>query len=160
QVKAARDMAQESIADATEICRGVLSDVSSRREAVLATDAVTDERFRERKSVLTFRIRSILCVPLTVRGELIGAVYVDSRTEGAFSQEDLLYLASFAHLAAIAIENARLLDRLRRENLYLRREVETRYRFDNILGASPAMRDVFRTMEKVARTGASVLITG
>ena len=156
RAKAARDMAQESIADATEICRSVVSDVSRRREAVLATDAATDERFRERKSVVNFRIRSILCVPLTVRGELIGAVYVDSRRETAFGREDLLYLSSFAHLAAIAIENARLLERLRRENLYLRREVETRYGFGNIVGDSQAMREVFATMEKVARTDASV----
>jgi transcriptional regulator with GAF, ATPase, and Fis domain/tetratricopeptide (TPR) repeat protein len=159
-VKAARDMAQESVADATDICRSVIADVSRRREAVLATDAKTDERFRERKSVLNFHIRSILCVPLTVRGELAGAVYVDSRSPTAFSQDDLLYLGSFAHLAGIAIENARLMARLRQENLHLRREIETRYRFQNLIGASAAMRAVFATMEKVARTHASVLITG
>jgi Nif-specific regulatory protein len=159
-VKAARDMAQESIADATEICQSVISDVSRRGEAIIAADASADERFRERKSIINFRIRSLMCVPLVVRGELIGAVYVDSRGETAFGREDLLFLSSFAHLAAIAIDNARLLARLREENLYLRREVETRFRFENLIGASAAMRAVFDTMEKVARTPASVLIIG
>jgi two-component system response regulator HupR/HoxA len=51
-------------------------------------------------------------------------------------------------------------DRLRSENLYLRREVERRYAFDQLLGESAAMHRVFEVMEKVAETDATVLITG
>ena len=51
-------------------------------------------------------------------------------------------------------------ERLRAENLYLRREVERRYSFDEILGESPAMQRVFEVMEKVADTDATVLLTG
>ena len=67
----------------------------------------------------------------------------------------------------LASENAQLAsalaqanDRLRAENLYLRREVERRYAFDKIIGGSPAMERVFEVMEKVADTDATVLITG
>jgi two-component system response regulator HupR/HoxA len=58
--------------------------------------------------------------------------------------------------AALAEAN----ERLRAENLYLRREVERRYAFDQIVGASPAMNRVFEVMEKVAQTDATVLLTG
>ena len=51
-------------------------------------------------------------------------------------------------------------ERLRAENLFLRREVERRYAFDQIIGSSPAMQRVFEVMEKVAETDATVLITG
>jgi two-component system response regulator HupR/HoxA len=51
-------------------------------------------------------------------------------------------------------------ERLRAENLYLRREVERKYAFDRIIGSSPAMNRVFEVMEKVAETDATVLITG
>jgi two-component system response regulator HupR/HoxA len=51
-------------------------------------------------------------------------------------------------------------ERLRQENLYLRREVERRYAFDNLIGASPAIHRVFEVMEKVAQTDATVLLTG
>jgi transcriptional regulator with GAF, ATPase, and Fis domain len=61
------------------------------------------------------------------------------------------------HLAA-ALADAN--DRLRAENVYLRREVERRYAFDRIIGSSPAMNRVFEVMEKVAETDATVLITG
>jgi two-component system response regulator HupR/HoxA len=58
--------------------------------------------------------------------------------------------------AALAEAN----ERLRAENLYLRREVERKYAFDQIIGSSPAMQRVFEVMEKVAQTDATVLITG
>ena len=51
-------------------------------------------------------------------------------------------------------------ERLRAENVYLRREVERRYGFDQIIGSSAAMGRVFEVMEKVAETDATVLLTG
>jgi two-component system response regulator HupR/HoxA len=68
---------------------------------------------------------------------------------------------------SLATENATLAaalrdanERLRQENVYLRREVERRYAFDNLIGAAPAMMRVFEVMEKVAQTDATVLLTG
>jgi len=58
--------------------------------------------------------------------------------------------------AALADAN----ERLRAENLYLKREVERRYSFDQIIGNGPAMNRVFEVMEKVAQTDATVLISG
>ncbi len=67
----------------------------------------------------------------------------------------------------LAEHNARLThalaeanEKLRSENLFLRREVERRYSFDRIIGASPAMNRVFEVVEKVAGTDATVLLTG
>jgi two-component system response regulator HupR/HoxA len=51
-------------------------------------------------------------------------------------------------------------ERLRAENVYLRREVEARYSFEGIIGESPAMQRVFDVMHKVAETDATVLLTG
>jgi len=55
---------------------------------------------------------------------------------------------------------ARANERLRAENLYLRREVEARYSFAGIIGTSPAMQKVFDVTRKVAQTDATVLLTG
>jgi transcriptional regulator with PAS, ATPase and Fis domain len=62
--------------------------------------------------------------------------------------------------AQLAAALAEANDRLRQENLYLRREVERKYAFDQILGESPAMHRVFDVMEKVAETDATVLLSG
>ena len=47
-----------------------------------------------------------------------------------------------------------------RENRFLRRELREKYRFESIIGNCDAIEQVFRVMEKVARTDSSVLITG
>ncbi|HVR76240.1 MAG TPA: sigma 54-interacting transcriptional regulator [Planctomycetota bacterium] len=158
--RAARRMAMESVADATDICKSVIADVAGGAEPVLAVDAGTDDRFRGRQSIKSFRIRTLMCVPLVVRDEIIGAVYVDGRGASSFDRDDLAYLVSFSQLAAIALENARLLERLRAENVSLRREVEARPRFEALIGRSAAMERLTRMMEKVANTPASILICG
>jgi len=159
-IRAARGMAKESVEDATDICKSVIADVARGGQPVLAADAGSDDRFRDRHSIISFRIRTLMCVPMKVRDEVIGAVYVDGRGASSFDREDLEYVVSFSQLAAIAVENARLLERLRAENIYLRREVERRYRFENLLGESPAMERLAHLMEKVADTPASILICG
>ncbi len=50
--------------------------------------------------------------------------------------------------------------RLRAENVSLRRELEGRYRFENLLGKSPAMQAVFGLIQRVAPGDSNVLITG
>ncbi len=158
--KAARGMERQSVQDAFEICRSVIADVARGRGPVLATDAGNDERFRARESIISFRIRTLMCVPMSLRDEIIGAVYVDSRGALSFDEDDLEYLVSFAQLAAIAVDNARLLDGLRSENQHLRREVEGKYRVQNLIGDSMAMQNLLKLVDKIARTDASVLISG
>jgi len=46
------------------------------------------------------------------------------------------------------------------ENIYLRKELETKYGFDNIIGNSPKMQEVYRLIRKVAPTDSTVLIRG
>jgi transcriptional regulator with GAF, ATPase, and Fis domain len=158
--RAARGMLRESVDDAAEICQSVIEDVKRGGKPVLAADAGSDQRFRDRRSIISFHIRTLMCVPLEERGETIGAVYVDGRGASSFDHDDLEYLVAFGQLAAIAVENVKRLERLRAENSDLRRQVEARFRFENLLAESPAMDRVLRTMEKVARTSASVLVSG
>jgi two-component system response regulator HupR/HoxA len=51
-------------------------------------------------------------------------------------------------------------EKLRAENLVLRRQAQRQYAFENIIGASPSMQRVFDVMEKVAQTDATVLLAG
>ncbi len=57
------------------------------------------------------RPRSIACVPLRVRDDVVGAVYLDSyATAGLFKPGDREMLAGFAHQVALAVENARMFE--------------------------------------------------
>jgi two-component system response regulator PilR (NtrC family) len=59
-------------------------------------------------------------------------------------------------VAQKALEKAELVD----ENVYLRRELEQKYTFNNIIGKSQRMQAIFALIERVARTGSTVLIQG
>ncbi len=59
-------------------------------------------------------------------------------------------------LAQKALERAELAD----ENVYLRRELEQKYTFNNIIGKSARMQAIFSLIERVARTSSTVLIHG
>ncbi len=95
----------------------IVNDVVERGQPVLTADAMSDERFGGSMSIVTYNIRSAMCVPLRDRaGGLGGVIYVDNRAASdAFSEDDLKMLCAFADQAAIAVENARLVTRIREE---------------------------------------------
>ncbi len=66
----------------------------------------------------------------------------------------------FSENAQLAAALAEANERLRAENVYLRREVEARYSFEGIIGNAPVMQKVFDITQKVAQTDATVLLTG
>ncbi len=60
------------------------------------------------------------------------------------------------HLVRRALEE----QQLRQENVYLKRRLQDRHRFDNIIGKSPRMQEIFRLIEDLERSEATVLIQG
>ncbi|MCA9918549.1 MAG: GAF domain-containing protein [Anaerolineales bacterium] len=110
QTRAARNFDQETIeADAINISHTVIERAISIGEGILSSNAQEDDRFSGQESVVGYQLRSIMCAPLLVRGQTLGAVYVDNRLfSGVFEKDDLGLLVTFANQAAIAIENARL----------------------------------------------------
>lgn len=115
-IRIARNWEQESInQNESHISRSVVQRVIDGGEAVLTTNAREDPRFGGQESIIAFNLRSILCVPLSVKSELIGVIYTDNRIRsGIFSESDRDLLLAFADQAAVSIENARLFSSLKR----------------------------------------------
>jgi len=106
----ARNWVQESL-NTTElhISFTVIDRVAGEGLPVLTTNAQEDPRFGKQDSVIAHNLRSIMCVPLRVKNEVTGVIYVDNRIRsGLFTSKQLDLLAAFANQAAVAIENARL----------------------------------------------------
>ncbi len=98
------------------ISRTILDMVVGQKVAVLTHDAQADERFEAGQSIRIHHIRSAMCAPLWHREKVIGVVYVDSPLHvGSFSASDLDLLTALANYAAVAIERARLNERIRAE---------------------------------------------
>ncbi len=112
----ARNWEQESL-DPSEfaISRTVINRVASEGQPVLTTNAQEDPRFGSQESIIAYNLRSILCVPLKVKGEVTGVIYADNRIRtGIFTEAERDLLNAFSNQAAVAIENARLFDSVRR----------------------------------------------
>ena len=114
--KVARNWEQESLGSSEfAISRSVVGRVVSTGQPVLTTNASEDPRFGDKESIIIHNMRSIMCVPLKVKGDLTGIMYADNRfRSGIFTDSKLNLLAAFSDQAAIAIENARLFESVRR----------------------------------------------
>ncbi len=110
EFKVARGITREELERTqAQISYTVLGTVIQSKTPILLQDALADERFSQQSSVLELNLRSVLCVPLISRSELIGMIYADNRSvSGRFSQTDVDLMSIFANQAAIAIENTRL----------------------------------------------------
>ncbi|HKR10657.1 MAG TPA: SpoIIE family protein phosphatase [Pyrinomonadaceae bacterium] len=100
------------------VSRNVLDEVVIRGKSVLTSDAQHDPRFASGTMVLQ-GVRSVLAVPLGVSDKVFGIIYADSPiAEGRFTEDHLKVLTTLASVAAIRVENARLVEaRLERERL-------------------------------------------
>jgi transcriptional regulator with GAF, ATPase, and Fis domain len=154
-------MERQTLSDAVEISRSTIKSVAREGKPVVVDNALQDKQFSRWQSVTMYNIMSILCVPLKLKGDIVGTIYLDNRTvPGIFSARDVSFLESFANLTAVAIENARMYTELHGENVYLKGELETRYKYENIVGNSKAMQDIFNVIERVSPSKANVLILG
>ncbi|HEV8232091.1 MAG TPA: adenylate/guanylate cyclase domain-containing protein, partial [Thermoanaerobaculia bacterium] len=96
--------------------RTIVDMVVRDKVAVLTSDAQRDQRFEAGQSVRLQQIRSAMCAPLWNRDSVIGVIHVDSPLHvGTFTERDLDLLTALANFAAVAIERARLHNRVAEE---------------------------------------------
>ena len=104
-------------AGSMQVSETIVSYVVNRRTAVLTDDAMQDQRFSGMESIVMQGVRSVMCVPLIVKGDLIGIIYVDRLSrELAFTRDDLRFLTAICNQAAVNIRNSQLFDEVRIAN--------------------------------------------
>ena len=129
EYRVARGMDQSELNEKV-ISSTIVTSVIETGQPILTDNASEDERYERQDSIVSNMLRSVLCVPLKVRDEVIGVVYCDNRlVVNLFKQHELDTLTAFANQAAVAIENARLFEDMR---LRLREVSELRDRMNNL----------------------------
>ena len=122
------------------------------------------DRMGARKGIDKSKI-SFICVPIKDGQKVIGALSVDRVFEGSSPlKEDVRLLAIISSLIA---QKAALLEKinrekelLKKENLRLKKELNKRYSFSNIVGNSRKMQEIFYLITQVAKSNATVLLLG
>ncbi|HEY0077613.1 MAG TPA: SpoIIE family protein phosphatase [Pyrinomonadaceae bacterium] len=114
------------------VSRTIIEEVIRQGKSVLTSDAQHDPRFMSQTMAIQ-GIRSVLAVPLGVGERIFGLIYADSPlVESRFTEDHLKVLTTLGSVAAIRVENARLLEEhLERERfereLQLAREIQQRF---------------------------------
>lgn len=89
--------------------RGAIERALSSGRPLTLSDVRSDSGLGGRASVVAGGLRALVCLPLSVLGRTIGALYADSRRSGgAFTELDVEVLEALAHHAALAVAVSRL----------------------------------------------------
>ncbi len=110
-----------------KVGEGIAGYVVETEKPMVVNDVNTEKRFSDRFDRLTgFKTRSMVCVPLILRGTTIGAVQVLNKKEGKnFNHHDLEILTGLSHQIAVAIENAKLYERLEQKLTLASKDLES-----------------------------------
>lgn len=136
--------------------RSIIDTALKERRPIVSRNAARDPRFSGSESIIIRGIRSICCIPLEARGNMLGALYLDASGAGRLTEEHLPMLEAFGSLAALALSRRMELDEARRAI-----EASTgSTRFQGIVGESEVMRRMFNRMERIATADLPVLISG
>ncbi len=160
-VRVARNVARQAVGEPSElISDDIIKSVLATRRPQIISDALTDRRFQNSLSVIRLKLSSVMCVPLIVRGDLLGAIYVGAdRIANLFQPHHLDVLEVFASQAALVLRTAQDLTKARGDVKRLAAELDD-VRFGSIVGSCPAMVELYKRVERVAGTDVTILIGG
>lgn len=120
--------------DDIAISHTILNEVITHKRSILSFDALRDDRFSRHESVINYSIRSVMCAPLLIEGQVLGFIQVDTCTGlQMFTAEELQLLTGISAQAAIAVKNAQLYHESSVANQALQKEVVERKRIEQAL---------------------------
>ncbi len=164
QLRASRNLTpEEAVHSSFKTALQVIKTVARTGKGVIKRN----NPINDPKSLSFENIRSCICVPMMLRKEILGVFYCDNRLLGsAFRDEDLQTLAYFGTQAAMALENSishekiEMYKKMNMQNKSHKYDFLKNLPFDEILGESPALKNVLSQVDQVSRTDIAVLITG
>jgi len=141
--------------------------IQKRAPMIFSGEQLRDFEGETAKNLVAEGLKSLCCVPLMRPKGPLGVFVLGSTRKDAFQEEDLSLVSQVAAQLAVAIENHRaateieqLKQRLGEERKYLEGEARPAGPFAEIVGDSPALRQVLDQVLTVAASEATVMILG
>lgn len=97
-----------------KVGEGIAGWVAENGKALIIPDVSRDSRFQgnvDKRS--KFKTKDMVCVPLAIKGKVIGVLQAINRTGGSFTKDDLRLFQLFSNQVAIALDNARLYEEIK-----------------------------------------------
>ena len=160
EVTAARNLDKQDIPDAvSQLSDSIIQQCIDKRKPLIVSDALHDTQFRTAESVINLRLCSVMVAPLVAQGRVLGVIYVgNDNVVSLFEESSLDVLTIFAGQASLILHNALVLDQLDGDRKRMAKALASRH--GDIIGSSAGIVQVVHTIDKVAATDVSVLITG
>lgn len=160
-----KNMDEINVDSAKELSMTVINKTLQDLKPLKLNDIQKEEEFSKRHSVVTLGLSSVMCVPLILVNNVIGAVYVDRRNDkNPFNEADLTFLISFAKqvVKGIQISNEilELEEKLEDKPRIEFEKIREQFKCDDIIGKSMKLLNTLKLASKVADTDASILILG
>src|SRR5262245_12082593 len=134
----------------------LITELMSKRSAVVVTDTETDQRFLPWRDLARLRVyRSVLIAPLFRGSDIIGLLYFTRQEPGGFTTDETHLVRSFADQAIIAIENARLFEEVQTRTRELTESLEQQTATADVLKViSRSALDVQRVLDALVEAAA------
>jgi two-component system, sensor histidine kinase PdtaS len=146
-LKATTGLAAEAVGRARlRFGEGLTGWAAEKNEAVASSNATADPRFKYLPETRETLFQSLLAVPLTVAGRVLGAVNVQTTGIHAWAEDEVELLSIIADLAGGALEKARLYDSMRRQIVELRTLAEV----SETLTSPLYLEQIFRLLVEMA----------
>lgn len=96
-----------------KVGEGIAGWVAKHGESLIVPDVMTDPRFAKRIDEMTkWKTRSIICVPLKSKHRVLAVIQLINCAVEAFSDSEMFFLHALCDYAAIAIDNARAVEKI------------------------------------------------
>ncbi|HKB42513.1 MAG TPA: sigma 54-interacting transcriptional regulator, partial [Gemmataceae bacterium] len=142
----------------TRVSEFVSNEVLASREAILAEDVARDRYLKNRESLSDIGATSLICAPILFHEKTLGVIHLYcTDPHKALDAEDLEFAVAVSKQLGVAIHNLQRQDSLSAENKSLRDQLRVE---SELVGESPAIRDIESQVARVAATNATVLIRG
>ncbi len=141
---------------------GIAGWVAQNNRSLIVNDVDADPRFfSDISKQIGFPTTSILAVPMRIKDQCVGVIEIINKKDGKpFRQDDLEWLEVFATQAAIAIQNARLYEKVKEEVYLLQDQIKEKEGFHTFIGQSKIIQEKLEIVDRIAKSDSSVLILG
>ncbi|MDR1104837.1 MAG: sigma 54-interacting transcriptional regulator [Treponema sp.] len=141
---------------------GIAGWVAQHNKSIIVNDVSSDKRhLRAISNHINYPSKTMMAVPMRIKDECIGVIeLLNKKDEKDFVQEDLEWLEIFANQAALAITNAKSIEKAWNEIQILQDQLKTDQGYHTMVAKSPIILEKIEIIDRVAKTDSSVLILG
>ncbi|MCK5534229.1 AAA family ATPase [bacterium] len=115
----------QKVEDFPDICHAIVRYVYRTKEMILLENASEKGPFKNNPEVQEMKLKSVLCLEIVKQNKLVGILYLENRlSDSIFTAERIDLTKLFTYQAAISLDNARLLERMKQTEAVLKRHRE------------------------------------